>query len=217
MTEKVNAAKKAFDFIKDGMVIGLGSGTTVHEFIKILGDKTRKDELRNVVVPTSYDTQLLAMAEGIPVLQTEQTGFIDIAIDGADVVGKDYLIKGGGGALTREKIIAYQAKKFIVLVDNSKLKRKNFPVPIEVLPFASFFIARELQQRGLAVSLRLAERRLGPIITDNGNFLLDTNLKVENPKKLEKELKLIPGVIENGIFTRFDKVIVGTEKGAKVL
>ncbi len=214
--EKINAAKKALEFVKDGMVLGLGSGSTVFEFLKLLGDKVRKGKIQVVGVPTSYDTKLIAMAEGIPILQPEQMSFIDLAIDGADVVGKNYLIKGGGGALTREKIIAYQAKKFIVLADQGKVNRKNIPIPLEVLPFASFFIGRDLQRDGVRTSLRLAERKLGPVITDNGNFILDSNLKVKNPKKLEKELNTIPGVVENGIFTKFSKVIIGTKNGVKV-
>ncbi|MDD5022955.1 MAG: ribose 5-phosphate isomerase A [Candidatus ainarchaeum sp.] len=215
--EKINAAKKALEFVKDELIIGLGSGTTIHEFIKLLGKQVREQQLKIAAVPTSYDTQLLAMAQGIPLLQPEQTPFIDIAIDGADLVAKDYLIKGGGGALTREKIIAYEAKEFIVLADEDKLKRKSYPVPIEVVPFSAFFVARHLAKEGLRPELRLAQRRLGPIITDNGNFILDTDLKITNPKKLETELKLIPGVVETGIFTKFSKVIIGTKKGSRML
>lgn len=215
--EKINAAKKAFDFIESDMIVGLGSGTTVYEFIKLLGKKIKENKLRVVGIPTSQDTKMLAMVYGIPLLQPEQTTFVDVAIDGADLVGKRHLIKGGGGALTREKIIAYKAKKFIVLTDKSKTKKKSFPVPIEVVPFGTFFVARELEKRGLKVSVRMAERKLGPVITDNGNYLLDTDLKVTNAKRLESELNQIPGVVENGIFTKFSKVIVGTKKGARVL
>ena len=215
--EKINAAKKAFDFVKDEMIIGLGSGTTIYEFIKLLGDKVRKQELNIATVATSYDTQVLAMGEGIAVLQPEQVPFVDVAIDGADLVGKNYLIKGGGGALAREKIVAYEAKKFIVLVDQEKIKKKFYPVPIEVIPFGTFFVGRALQKKGFGINLRMAERKLGPIITDNGNFILDCNLKIKNPKKLEQELNSIPGVVENGIFTKFSKVVVGTKNGAKIL
>ncbi len=216
--EKINAAKKALEFVKQDMIIGLGSGSTVAEFLKLLGEKIRNENLRVFGVPTSFDTEILALGHGIPLIRPDQSPKIDLAIDGADLISKDYLIKGGGGALTREKIIAYEAKKFYVIADEGKLKIENFPVPIEVVPFSVFLVAKKLAEKGYQVMLRMGQNKLGPVITDNGNYIIDTLIpKIKSPKKLEEELKLIPGIIENGIFTKFDKIIIGNEKGAKII
>ncbi|MFA5049632.1 MAG: ribose 5-phosphate isomerase A [Candidatus Micrarchaeia archaeon] len=216
--EKINAAKKALEFVKPDTVIGLGSGSTVFEFLKLLGEKIRNENMRVFGVPTSFDTEMIALGQGIPIIRPDQPPKIDLAIDGADLISKNYLIKGGGGALTREKIIAYEAEKFYVIADEGKLKLENFPVPIEVIPFSVFLVAKKLQQKGYQVMLRMSQNKLGPVITDNGNYIIDALIpKINNPKKLEEELTLIPGVIENGIFTKFDKIIIGNQKGSKIL
>lgn len=213
---KTNAAKAALSYVKDGMCIGLGSGTTVKEFIRLLGERVR-DGLKVTCVTTSFDSRMLAIENGIFVTETDAIEDIDLAVDGADKVTKTALLKGGGGALTREKIIDYNARKFIVIADESKVVDGVLEgeVNLEVLPFAAPLIMKELKDYN--PSIRMAKAKLGPVISDNGSFIIDCRMKLENPRKVEQWLKSIPGIIENGIFTRFDMIIVGTEKGHRIL
>jgi ribose 5-phosphate isomerase A len=215
--EKINASKKALEFLENDSVVGLGTGTTIAEFLKLLGEKVRKENLKVVGVSTSFDTTILAMKEKIPLLHPEEVEYIDISFDGADVVENDHLIKGGGGALTREKIVDYAAKKFIVLADEGKLHRQGFKIPIEVIPFSTFFVLKSLKEMGGEPSIRMAHEKVGPTVTDNGNLLIDCKFNIKNPKKLESDINSIPGVVENGIFTKFSKVIIGTKEGARIL
>lgn len=209
---KINAAKAALEYVRDGMIIGLGSGTTVQEFIKLLGEEVKKG-LDVVCVTTSYSSRMLAIENGIFVTDTDAVERIDLAIDGADKVNKVALLKGGGGALTREKIVDYNAKEFIVIVDESKIIEGVLEgiVNMEVLPFAAPIIVRQLKE--FNPKLRVGKGKLGPIVSDNGNFLLECYMKLENPCEIERWLKSIPGIIENGIFTKFSAIIVGTETG----
>ena len=212
---KINVAKAALKYVKNGMCIGLGSGSTTKEFIHLLGEKIRKNKLEISCVPTSYDSRMLAIREGLFVTETDAVKQIDLAVDGADKVIKTALLKGGGGALTREKIIDYQARKFIVIVDESKVMRATNTlegeVNLEVLPFAAPFILKQLKEYHPRV--RMAKAKLGPVISDNGCFIIDMQMKLKDPKKTEEWLKSIPGVIENGIFTKFDKILVGQPDG----
>ena len=215
MSAKINAAKAALDYVKDGMCIGLGSGTTVREFIKLLGEKVRQG-LKVSCVTTSFDSRMLAIESGIFVTETDAIGGIDLAVDGADKVTKTSHLKGGGGALTREKIIAYNAKKFIVIADEGKVQEQlEGMVNLEVLPFAAPLVMRELKEYNPVI--RMAKSKLGPVISDNGCFIIDCKMKVDDPKKMEQWLNNIPGVIENGIFTRFDLVIVGDDDSFRIL
>ncbi|MBU0527429.1 MAG: ribose-5-phosphate isomerase RpiA [Candidatus Micrarchaeota archaeon] len=214
---KINAAKAALDYVKDGMCIGLGSGSTVKEFIRLLGEKV-KAGLKITCVTTSFDSRMLAAENGISVTEPDSIGEIDLAVDGADKVTKTALLKGGGGALTREKIVDYNAKRFIVIVDESKVIEGQLEgdVNLEVLPFAAPLIMRKLKQYN--PKIRMSKAKLGPVISDNGCFIIDCNMmKIENPKELERELKNMPGIIENGIFTQFDQIIVGNENGFRIL
>jgi len=213
---KINAAKAALAYVKDGMCIGLGSGTTVREFIALLGEKVRKG-LKVTCVPTSFDSRMLAIQNGIFVTETDAIDEIDLAVDGADTVTKTALLKGGGGALTREKIIDYNAKKFIVIVDESKVQEGVLKgeVNLEVLPFAAPLVIKQLSKYQPRV--RMAKATLGPVISDNGSFIIDCQMKLDKPKEMEDWLKSIPGIIENGIFTKFDIIIVGNEKGHRIL
>ncbi len=213
---KINAAKAALDYVKDGMCIGLGSGSTVKEFIRLLGEKV-KAGLKITCVTTSFDSRMLAAENGISVTEPDSIGEIDLAVDGADKVTKTALLKGGGGALTREKIVDYNAKRFIVIVDESKVLEGVLEgdVNLEVLPFAAPLIMRKLKQYN--PKIRMSKAKLGPVISDNGSFIIDCAMKIENPKELERELKNMPGIIENGIFTQFDQIIVGNEKGFRIL
>lgn len=212
---KINAAKAALEYVKPGMCIGLGSGSTTKEFIKLLGEKVRKG-LKITCVTTSFDSRMLAIENGIFVTETDAIDEIDLAVDGADKVTKTALLKGGGGALTREKIIGYNAKKFIIIVDETKVQEKlEGEVNLEVLPFAAPLVIRQLKKYNPRI--RMAIGKLGPIISDNGSFIIDCDMKVDDPKKTEQWLKNIPGIIENGIFTKFDMIIVGTGKGHRIL
>jgi len=213
---KINAAKGALEYVKDGMCIGLGSGSTAREFLKLLVGKVKDEKLNVCFATTSLDTRNLAIENKLWVVEPDTISDIDLAVDGADTVTKDALLKGGGGALTREKIIDYNAKKFIVIVDESKVQtRLEGNVALEVLPFAAPFILRQLKQHKPAI--RMAKMKLGPVISDNGSFIVDMDMKVDDPKKTEAWLKSIPGIIENGIFTKFDKIIVGSEEGFRTL
>lgn len=212
---KINAAKAALEYVKPGMCIGLGSGSTTKEFIKLLGEKVRKG-LTITCVTTSFDSRMLAIENGIFVTETDAIDEIDLAVDGADKVTKTALLKGCGGALTREKIIGYNAKKFIIIVDETKVQEKlEGEVNLEVLPFAAPLVMRQLKKYNPRI--RMAIGKLGPIISDNGSFIIDCNMKVDDPKKTEQWLKSMPGIIENGIFTKFDMIIVGTNKGHRIL
>ena len=147
---------------------------------------------------------------------------IDLAVDGADEVDKDFnLIKGGGAAHTKEKIIDYAAKTFIVIVDESKCVENlgNFPVPVEVLPDASRMVMQTLEDMGAVCDIRMGQRKDGPVITDNGNFVVDAKFnEILSPAHLEIDLNSIPGVVENGIFSQMvDKVIIGTPEDTKEL
>lgn len=216
MSSKVNAAKAALEYVEDGMCIGLGSGTTVREFIKLLGERVRKG-LKVTCIPTSFDSRMLAIESGIFVTETDAIDVIDLAVDGADRVTKTALLKGGGGALTREKIIDYNAMRFIVIVDESKVMEGVLEgeVNLEVLPFAAPLVMKRLSE--YKPRIRMARAKLGPVVSDNGSFIIDCDMRLEDPKKTEEWLKSIPGIIENGIFTRFDRIIVGSEKGHRIL
>lgn len=213
---KINAAKAALEYVKDGMCIGLGSGSTAREFIKLLVQKVKDERLNVCCATTSLDTRNLAIENKLWVVEPDTISDIDLAVDGADSVTKDALLKGGGGALTREKIIDYNAKKFIVIVDEGKVqKRLEGNVALEVLPFAAPFVLREL--KAYKPKVRMAIKKLGPVISDNGCFIVDMDMLVEEPKKTEAWLKSIPGIVENGIFTKFDRIIVGSESGSRTL
>lgn len=224
--KKMRAARYALKFVRDGMVIGLGSGTTVALFIKLLGEKVRKEGLNIIGIPTSYDVEILAYKNGLKIASLNEYPFPDIAIDGADEVDPSKnLIKGGGGALTREKIVDYASKRLIIIVDDSKLVKRlcsKKPIPIEVLPFSWRNIIYRLNKIGGRAELRYASGgKVGPIVTDNGNFIIDyipfPDL-LRDIRKLNTDLKLIPGVIETGIFygEKIYKVIVGHQKNVSI-
>ncbi|MBD3397631.1 ribose-5-phosphate isomerase RpiA [Candidatus Micrarchaeota archaeon] len=210
---KENAARGALEYVEDGMVVGLGSGTTTAYFVEMLGAKMKDERISAVGVVTSFDTEILAKKAGIPVMPLE--GKVDIAIDGADIVGKRYVLKGGGGALTREKIVDYAAEKFIVIADEGKADPgKSYPVVLEVVPFAYQYVMGEVRKLGLEPELRVGGKKLGPVVTDNSNFILDCRGEVKGePEEFEKILNVIPGVVENGVFSKYWKIIIGNETG----
>ncbi|NJE84893.1 ribose-5-phosphate isomerase RpiA [Thermococcus sp. CX2] len=217
-------AKEALKFIEDDMIVGLGTGSTTAYFIEYLGKLIMEEELEDVYgVPTSYQARLLALEYGVPVVGLDEVDAIDIAVDGADEVDPNLnLIKGRGAALTMEKIIEYRAGTFLVLVDESKLVERlgqKMPVPIEVIPAAWRAIKEELEVFNATAELRMASKKDGPVVTENGNFILDARFhRIDDPLDLEIELNNIPGVVENGIFADIaDIVLVGTREGVKRL
>jgi ribose 5-phosphate isomerase A len=224
MIKKINAAKAALNEVKDDYIIGLGTGSTIAIFIELLGEKIKKEGIKIKAIPTSYQSSYLAIKNGIPLTSLEEYPEIDLAIDGADEIDKNLnLIKGGGAALTREKIIDSSAKKFIVIADDTKVVNKlgeKFPLPIEVIPIAWRKIEKILKSMGANVKLRDGgDRKDGPIITDNGNFILDAKFNfIENPKDLEIKIKMIPGVVEVGLFIDMAHIAyIGNEKGYYII
>jgi ribose 5-phosphate isomerase A len=218
---KKAAALKAVDFVRDGMVVGLGTGSTAKHLVIALGEKVRAGmTLRGV--PTSQETAVLARQSGIPLIDSENRWEIDVAIDGADQVDPGFnLIKGGGGALLKEKIVAASARQFIVLVDHTKqvpVLGGSFPLPIEIVPFGWGSTAREIE-RLTKSPVVLRERNGAPFKTEAGNLIVDVHLaRIEQPADLEIALNQIPGIVETGLFVgRTDILIVGKASGTETL
>lgn len=212
---KKQAAQAALKYVQPNTIIGVGSGSTVNCFIELLG--SLKDEIKGAVAASKHSEQLLK-AQGIEVFSANDVSSLDVYIDGADeITPHKAMIKGGGAALTREKIVASLAKKFVCIVDSSKqveVLGSTFPLPIEVIPMARSQVARKLVELG-----GYPEYREG-VVTDNGNIILDIhNFKILNPVAMEKELNNIAGVVTNGIFALnpAQVVIVGTATGAEII
>lgn len=217
--QKVLVAHTAIDklvaegLIHSGMKIGLGTGSTAMPAVKRLAEYIAKGTLKDIAaVPTSFQTSIACEEFNIPIFSLSSgriNGSLDLTIDGADEIdSKKNLIKGGGAALLREKIIAYNSNLFVVICDETKSVKTlgvNFPLPIEIVPEARLSIMKKLESYGVSMIIRDGIRKKGPIITDNGNFIMDIkwppNAKI-NPVKLESELNAIPGIIENGFFTQ---------------
>ena len=220
MDLKKRVGYEAAKLVKDGDVVGLGTGSTTHYFIEKLGLRIKNEDITILGIPTSYQSFFLGRDSGIQITTLEEHD-VDIAVDGADEVDpKLNLIKGGGAAHTLEKIVDESAKKFVVIVDGSKIVTElgRFPVPVEVIPQATRTVKEHLLNMGGIPQLRMAERKDGPVVTDNGNFIYDVKFTIKNPKKLEIELNTIPGVVENGIFSQIvDEVIVGRDTGIEFI
>jgi len=203
---KKNAALKAVTHVNDGYVVGLGSGTTAAYAIQALGARLKKEKIHFLGIPTSFQAFLLAAENGIPMTTLEEHPVIDVTIDGADqVTPKLELIKGMGGALTREKIVAKASKKNIIIADETKkvkvLGQQDQPVPIEIVPFATSLVIRAIRTIGGKPTLRESHGKLGPVVTDNGNFIIDASFgSINDPQELEQSLKALTGVVETGLF-----------------
>lgn len=213
-SQKRAAAEAALAEIEDGQIIGVGTGSTVNHFIELLAN--HKSRIEAAVSSSEASTALLKKI-GIPVLDLNYTGDIGIYVDGADEANHQLqLIKGGGAALTREKIVAEAAKRFICIADASKLVNVlgEFPLPVEVIPMARSLVARKLVQLGGQPEWR------EDVITDNGNVILDVhNLNITDAAGLERQINDIPGVVTCGLFARrgADKLIIGTDNGVEVI
>lgn len=209
MIEKKEVGEKAVEYVKDGMVVGLGTGSTVYYFISKLGQLVQQG-LSIKGVPTSKHTEKLAIELGIPLVSFNEIEQIDVAIDGADEVDPDLnLIKGGGGALLREKIIAKAAKTFIIVADSHKNVDTlgTFPLPIEVVPYGFEMTVKHIRELGGSPMLRQKDGL--PFLTDNGNYVIDSRFQdIKNPKELEKSLNLIPGVVDNGLFVGMADAVI---------
>jgi len=212
----------AADLVKDGMTVGIGTGSTAAFFIEELGRRIR-DGLSIRGVPTSYQAKLMCHKHGIPLLDPSLVDRLDIAIDCADEI--DYslnAIKGGGAANTMEKVIAAMADEFVIIVDHSKLVEKlavSFPVPLEVVPAALSFVMRRVREIGSRPELRMAVKKAGPVVTDNGNFMVDLYFdEAPDVYRLDRMLKSIPGIVENGLFLGMaHKALVAWEDGVEVM
>lgn len=219
MNGKQLAGEKACEYVKDGMVVGLGTGSTVFYTIQKLGELV-KEGLRISCVSTSKVSTILAKELGIPVNDFGLVKYVDLTIDGADEVDDHFDgIKGGGGALLYEKLVAESSKEIIWIVDEKKLVKKlgKFPLPVEVVPFAKEKLYTIFDELGFRPAYRMKNDSL--FITDGGNNIIDLHLgEIEFPLDLHKNLKLMPGVVETGLFINMaDRVIVGYEDRVEVL
>ena len=221
---KLNAAKSALEKIPKSGPIGLGSGSTVAIFARELGQLISENENDICVVPSSYQAYQLAVEHGIPLTNLDLNPELALTVDGADEVDKHLnLTKGGGGALFQEKIVASASKKLIIIVDETKLVDKlasQFLVPIEVFPFSLGVVKRKIRAMGIEPIVRIAEKKMGPVVTDNGNFIIDLKFPkpIDEPEKVAIDLKMIPGVIETGLFIGMaDEVHVGKDDGAYII
>jgi ribose 5-phosphate isomerase A len=214
------AGEAAAELVKSGMVVGLGTGSTVAWTIKRLGERIRNEGLDFLGVPTSYQAEDLAISCDIKLTTLNQHPILDLAIDGADQVDFHlFAIKGGGAAHTREKVVSCSAKKFVVVVDESKYVEKlSHPVPVEVLPFATRLVERRLKELGGVPVLRLGKMKDGPVITDNGNFVMDVDFGViADPKGLGAKISPIPGAVEHGIFDNLDDLYLARAGNVEIV
>jgi ribose 5-phosphate isomerase A len=217
---KKAAGEAAAELVKSGMVVGLGTGSTVAWTIKRLGARFLDGGLDFLGVPTSYQAENLAIASGIKLTTLNQHPDLDLAIDGADQVDFNlFAIKGGGAAHTREKVVACSARKFVIVADESKFaEHLNHGVPVEVLPFAARLAERRLKELGGMPVLRLGKMKDGPVITDNGNFVMDVDFGViEDPAALATRISLIPGVVEHGIFDNLDELYLAKAGNVEII
>ena len=210
-------ADAAIKKVKSNMIIGLGSGSTAALMIKSLADEIRSGRLQNIKgVATSFQSEVLALELDIPLIDLASVSQIDLAIDGADEVDPRFqLIKGGGACHVREKLVASKANKLLIVVDETKMVQnlnQSFPLPVEVLPNAWKQVQEVISEMNGSSSLRMATKKAGPVVTDQGNLILDVlfNDGIKNPKDIEMKINNIPGVLENGLFVDLtDKVLVG--------
>ena len=210
-------ADAAIQEVESGMILGLGSGSTAALMIKSLAKQIRSGKLKNIRgVATSFQSEVLALDLDIPLIDLASVPKIDLAIDGADEVDPRFqLIKGGGACHVREKLVASKANQLLIVIDETKIVQnlnKSFPLPVEVLPNAWKQVKDMISEMNGSCNLRMATKKAGPVVTDQGNLILDVlfNNGIKNPKETEMSINNIPGVLENGLFVDLaDKVLVG--------
>ncbi|MCP1715300.1 ribose 5-phosphate isomerase A [Methanocalculus alkaliphilus] len=214
-TAKQEAGYRAAEYVGDGMIIGIGTGSTVLYAMERIIHRMREENLSILGVPTSYQAAFRAAEMGIPLTSLDAHPSLDLAIDGADQVDPAKLmIKGRGAAHLREKCVADAANRFIVVADESKcVDELNGKIPVEVLPFACMPVIRRVAEHGGTAGIRTGSGKDGPVMSDNGNIIMDCQFeRIDDPKSLERELAMIPGIVASGLFTQYaDKttVIVG--------
>jgi ribose 5-phosphate isomerase A len=220
--QKQKAALEAVKHVQDGFIVGLGSGSTAAFAVEAIGERIKTEGIKVMGIPSSYQTFELAVQHGIPVTTLEEHPVIDVTIDGADQLTPELtLIKGGGAALAREKIVASASKVNIIIADAAKkapyLGYSGQFVPVEVIPFALSPVKRKLAEMGVKVTVREAKGKLGPIITDNSNAIIDVVFgEIKNPAELAVQIKMIPGVAETGLFVGLtDIAYLGTADGTE--
>jgi ribose 5-phosphate isomerase A len=216
---KVRAASRAVDHVKNGMVVGIGSGSTAAEAIRILGKRIKAGELKDVKgVPTSYQAVQEAVRAMLPLTTLDEYPELDIGIDGADQMDRQLnAIKGGGGALLREKIVASCCREYILVGDEGKLTDvlgTDQPVYLEVHPFAVVPVVRKLEKMGARAVVRQGAGKVGPVVTDNGNTLIDASFgPIDDLEELNRLLHMVQGVMETGLFIGYaQRAYIGTEK-----
>ncbi|MFP4384305.1 MAG: ribose-5-phosphate isomerase RpiA [Spirochaetia bacterium] len=217
--------RAADDLIRNGMKIGLGTGSTAVWAVRRLGMLYYDGKVNDILaVPTSSQTEMECQEQGIPLRSMndpEINGSLDLTIDGVDQIdGSGCMTKGGGGALLIEKIVAYASKKMAVVADHSKLTDAlglSFPIPLEVLPEARIPVLNTLKEMNTQPRVRMAVKKMGAVITDNGNLIIDVTLReVWNPEELDREFSRIPGVLGNGLFTRIKPLLYIGDSGGNI-
>lgn len=220
MDLKEAAAREALGFVKDGMVVGLGSGSTASIFIKLLGERV-KQGMKVIGIPTSRESEELGRSVGIMIGELRDNPVVDLTVDGADEVDPGLnLIKGLGGALVREKIVAYATEFEIIVVDDSKIVEylgQKAPLPVEIVKFAHEATVNRLRDIGCQPKLRMKDGQM--FVTDNGNYIADCRFeRIDSPQSLEAEINMVPGVVDNGLFIGLaDKVIVASKDGIRTM
>jgi ribose 5-phosphate isomerase A len=213
---KMEAAQRALALVKPGMAVGLGSGSTATMWIKLLGEKVRDEGLKIRAIASSDDSEKLGRSYGIPFTNFEETKQLDLTVDGADEVAPGLaLIKGGGGKLLREKIVASASKRFVVVVDESKVVEKlgSFPLPVEVIPMAEPLVSAELRRLGFTPKIRV-NKDGSEYITDEGNLILDcSGMLIDDPAAMGEKLDSIVGVVEHGLFLGMAELVLIAGEG----
>lgn len=221
--EKILASQKvAKEFIFDGFTVGVGTGTTVKYFIQELGIIAEEENLEIVTIPSSIETHLELVKVGLPVGTLFDYPELEIYVDSADIITDDFiLIKGGGGAFTKEKILASASKEFVIIADSSKHPKSliSFPVPVEIINDSINCIIQPIFNLGGELRIRYGSGKVGPVISDNGNIIGDIYFQKEyDPIMMEKELNNIPGIIENGLFPKGPhKIVIGQGNKTEVI
>ncbi|MFQ6054214.1 MAG: ribose-5-phosphate isomerase RpiA, partial [Candidatus Bathyarchaeia archaeon] len=209
---KRRAAEKAVEHVESGYVVGLGSGSTAAHAIRAIGDRLRSGRLEDILgVPTSLQAAAEAISAGVPLTTLNEHPELDLSIDGADQIdGRLDAIKGGGGSLLREKVVASASRLYVIVADETKLTERlgeGCSLPIEVLPFALGPVLGRIGELGGEARVRSGSGKLGPVVTENGNLIVDADFgAISEPRRLEAELKAVPGVIETGLFLGYADV-----------